>query len=152
MKKIGNSLVAIAVFVAMAATSVLAHLPLPTNPGTGTPGYWKNHSSAWPVSSIALGGVTYSKAQAIAIMKLSTSGDKTLNLAEQLVAAKLNVLIGNDSSCIGTAIADADAFLSLFPIGSGVAASSAAWTSVGGALLTQLDDYNNGRLCAPHRD
>jgi hypothetical protein len=152
MKKIGNSLVAIAVFVAMAATSVLAHLPPPTNPGTGTPGYWKTHSSAWPVSSIVLGGVTYSKAQAIAIMKLPTSGDKTLNLAEQLIAAKLNVLIGNDSTCISTAIADADAFLALFPIGSGVDASSAAWTSVGAALLTRLDDYNNGRLCAPSRD
>ena len=22
-----------------------------SNPGTGTPGYWKNHPEAWPVSS-----------------------------------------------------------------------------------------------------
>src|SRR5262249_27465523 len=35
------------------------------NPGTGTPGYWKNHPDAWPVSSITVGGVTYTKDQAI---------------------------------------------------------------------------------------
>jgi len=35
-------------------------------PGTGTPGYWKNHPEAWPVSSITVGGLTYTKAQAIA--------------------------------------------------------------------------------------
>ena len=36
------------------------------NPGTGTPGYWKNHPEAWPVATITVGGVTYTKAQAIA--------------------------------------------------------------------------------------
>jgi hypothetical protein len=35
------------------------------NPGTGTPGYWKNHAEAWPVQFITVGGVTYTKAQAI---------------------------------------------------------------------------------------
>ena len=32
-----------------------------TNPGTGTPGFWKNHPEAWPVSSVTVGGVTYTK-------------------------------------------------------------------------------------------
>ena len=31
-------------------------------PGTGTPGYWKNHPEAWPTGSITVGGVTYMKA------------------------------------------------------------------------------------------
>src|SRR6185503_2976132 len=35
------------------------------NPGTGTPGYWKNHAEAWPVSGITIGPNTYTKAQAI---------------------------------------------------------------------------------------
>jgi hypothetical protein len=35
------------------------------------------------------------------------------------------------------------------PIGSGVAASSPEW---GEPLHTTLDDYNNGRLCAPQRN
>jgi hypothetical protein len=40
--------------------------PSRVQPGTGTPGYWKNHPDAWPVSSITVGGVAYTKAQAIA--------------------------------------------------------------------------------------
>jgi hypothetical protein len=123
----------------------------PSNPGTGTPGYWKNHPEAWPINSIILGGVTYTKAQAIAIMNLSTKSDKTLNMAEQLIAAKLNVLIGNDSTCIASTIASADAFLTIYPIGSKVTADSSAW-QLGSPVHTTLDNYNNGLLCAPHRD
>jgi hypothetical protein len=32
-----------------------------------------------------------------------------------------------------------------------VTSRSSAW-SQGGPLHTKLDDYNNGLLCAPHRD
>lgn len=121
-------------------------------PGTGTIGYWKNHIESWPVSSITIGGVTYTPAQAIAIMQQPTKGDKTYNLFEQLVAAKLNVAAGNNASCITDDIAAADAWMTANPVGSGVKASSSAWTSAGAALQTELDAYNNGLLCAPHRD
>ena len=135
--------------------TLIIEVPVPpttTNgPGTGTIGYWKNHPTAWPVSSITLGGVSYTRAQAIAIMKKAVAGDKTLNLADQLIGAKLNVLVGNESGCIDSTIAAADAFLAAHPIGSKVSAGSSAWVSTGGALLTQLDAYNNGKLCAPHR-
>lgn len=122
----------------------------PANPGTGTIGYWKTHPDAWPVDEIEIGGVTYTKAEAISIMKQPVKGDKTLNMFAQLVAAKLNVIIGNDSSCIADTIAAADAWMATYPPGSGVGASSPAW-QVGGPLHDKLDDYNNGRLCAPHR-
>ena len=121
-------------------------------PGTGTPGYWKNHPEAWPVSTITLGGVNYTLTQAIAIMQQATSKDKTYNLAEQLIAAKLNVMVGNEASCITTTIANADAFLAAYPIASGVKASSSAWQSLGSELLTTLTAYNEGLLCAPSRD
>ena len=68
----------------------------------------------------------------------------------QLVAAMLSVQIGNDSSCISPTIAAANAWLVTYPLGSNVAGSSAAW-SVGGPLEQTLDAYNNGQLCAPHR-
>jgi len=32
-------------------------------------GYWKTHPDDWPLQSIQMGGVTYSKKQAIAILK-----------------------------------------------------------------------------------
>jgi hypothetical protein len=68
-----------------------------------------------------------------------------------LVSAKLNVLIGNDSSCIADTIEAADDWMADHPVGSGVAADSAAWKA-GERLYKRLDQYNNGYLCAPHRD
>ncbi len=125
--------------------------PPPTNPGTGTPGYWKHHSEAWP-ASIVVGGVTYTPTQAIALMKAPTRGDKTYNLFEHLVSAKLNVGIGNDASCISADIAAADAWLAANPIGDGikVEASSAKWAEISGTF-SRLTQYNEGQLCAPHR-
>lgn len=121
------------------------------NPGTGTPGYWKNHPEAWPVSSITIGGVTYTKAQALSWMG-KPDGDKTVTLFRALVSAELNVLIGNDSSCIEDTLDRAHQwFIDFGPVGSGVKARSNAW-KVGEPLYLNLDAYNNGKLCAPHRD
>ena len=36
-------------------------------------------------------------------------------------------------------------------VGTGVHASSFAW-KIGEPLHRQMDNYNNGMLCAPHRD
>jgi hypothetical protein len=63
----------------------------------------------------------------------------------------LNVLIGNDGGCVTVAIQQANAWMATYgPVGSNVAASSPAW-GVGEPLHRQMDAYNNGRLCAPHR-
>jgi hypothetical protein len=124
-----------------------------TNPGTGTPGYWKNHPEAWPQGYIWIGGLNYTKADAIAIMEMP-DGDKTYTMFRALVCAKLNVLIGNDDSCIADTIDDADAWMAAHPVGSGVKAGgkTSPWRT-GEPLYEMLDDYNNGLLdCADHRD
>lgn len=122
-----------------------------TQPGTGTPGYWKSHPEAWPVESIAVGGVTYSKAEAIAWLE-KVGKDKTITMFSSLVPAKLNVLIGNDGSCVSSTISAADQWMATNgPVGNGVHAASLAW-KLGEPLHRQLDNYNNGMLCAPHRD
>ena len=123
----------------------------PTQVGTGTPGYWKNHPEAWPVNSIVIGGVLYSKAGAIANMGDGVGGDKTYTMFMHLVAAKLNVLSGTEAGCIAGTIGLADAWMEANPLGSKVKGSSLAWKN-GEPLSTQLDRYNNGMLCAPHRD
>lgn len=121
-----------------------------SNPGTGTPGYWKNHPEAWPVGSITVGGVTYTKAQAIAWLG-KVGKDKTTTMFSSLVPAMLNVIIGNDGSCVSIAIDKANAWMATYgPVGSNVAASSAAWAE-GEVWHKQMDAYNNGLLCAPHR-
>ena len=123
--------------------------PEPENPGTGTPGYWKNHPNAWPSTTITVGGVTYTRAQAIKLMGNGGGGDVSYTMFRALVAAMLNVAIGNDSSCVADAIAEADAWLEDNKLGSGVKARSGAWKKGGEELKNTLDSYNNGQLCAP---
>ncbi len=118
--------------------------------GTGTPGYWKNHPTAWPVDEITIGGTVYTKEEAIDWMK-HRDGDKTITLFRSLVSAKLNLMIGAEGSCVTDIIAAADAWMAQYPVGSGVDGSSEAW-DVGEPLYLILDDYNNGYLCAPSRD
>lgn len=124
----------------------------PDGPGTGTIGYWKNHPDAWPVDEVTIGGETYTVAEAIAVMKTAGRGDKTYNMFNQLVAAVLNVEMGNDASCISSTITAAQTWMSTYELGSGVGANSFAWQYSGSSLHSTLDDYNNGLLCAPHRD
>jgi len=130
----------------------------PSCPGTGTPGYWMNHPDDWPEDSIQIGDVTYDKYDAIALMQAAGAGDKTYTMFAALVAAKLNALLGCATVCpggpdISATILAADAWMYLYPVGSGVAAGgpSSPWRT-GEPLYFLLDQYNNGLLCVPHRD
>jgi hypothetical protein len=123
-------------------------------PGAGTPGYWKNHPEDWPVEDIEIGGIPYSKADAIELMKRNRSKDVTVILFRSLVAAKLNaLLLGNESSCVDQTIADADDWMSIYLVESHVKAGgkSSPWR-IGEPLYLTLDDYNNGFLCLEARD
>lgn len=132
--------------------------------GTGTPGYWKNHAERLPV----LGGTTIvgdwnhnwscdpgevclelTTEEALAAPSTPPRGDFTYNLARALVTAWFNVSVGNDASCVADDIEAATAWLLVNPIGSGVKSGDAGEMT---AIATRLDDYNNGRLCAEHRD
>jgi len=127
------------------------YVPSVAQSGTGTPGYWKNHPEAWPTETIMIGGVTYTKAQAIVWLD-SVGKDKTTTMFSSLVSAKLNVLVGNDKSCVESTIVAADAWMKTYgPVGKGVSAASLAW-KLGEPLHRLMDNYNNGMLCAPHRD
>ena len=142
-------LLSVAIMPAVPASACGVPCP-PCGPGTGTPGYWKNHPEAWLVDEITIGGVTYTKAQAISIMQTSVRGDKTYTMFNALVAAKLN---GACEHIKGT-IAAADAWMAEWgPVGNGVGAGGedSPWRT-GESLYEQLDEYNNGELCAPPRD
>ena len=123
-------------------------------PGTGTPGYWKNHPEAWPRDTIIIGGVPYTKDQAIYWMNQPDNKDKTITMFAALVAATLNVAIGNESGCVDDTIVAANEWMSVYgPVGSGVKAGgkTSPWR-VGEPLSMTLDEYNNGFLCAESRD
>jgi hypothetical protein len=110
---------------------------------TFTQGYWKSHQSTWPVSSLTLGSVGYTKAQlANILLGWSIQGNGLVSLAHQLIATKLNLAGGANPSAIAAAIADADALIGALvvpPVGSGYLPPRLT-----SALTQNLDDFNNG--------
>lgn len=124
------------------------------NGGDGLPcpfsqGFWKNHPSAWPVASLNLGGENYTQDELITLLKTPVKGDASLILAKQLIAAKLNVANGSNSSSIASTISDADALLS--SVGGRLPLGIHPSTDVGQNMTAageELDDYNNRVLTA----
>jgi cysteine-rich repeat protein len=110
-----------------------------------TQGYWKNHAEAWPVDTLTLGTVSYTKEQLIEILRTPVEGNGLIQLAHQLIAAKLNVANGGSDE-IGDAIAEADALIGdlvVPPIGEGHLP-----TRDTSALNDELDGFNNHGECA----
>ncbi len=102
-----------------------------------------NNPDNWPVSSLTLGTVTYTKAQLISNLKTPVGGNGLISLAHQLIAAKLNQAGGASvPPDVASAIAAADALIGglvVPPVGSGFLSPSAT-----DSLTTTLDTYNNG--------
>jgi cysteine-rich repeat protein len=110
-----------------------------------TQGYWKNHPEAWPVSSLTLGTVSYTQAELLAILNTPVAGNGLIQLAHQLIAAKLNIANGGDSSDIGDEILEADALIDglvVPPIGEGFLR-----TSVTSSLNDELTRFNEHGEC-----
>ncbi len=105
---------------------------------TYTPGYWKNHPEAWPVSGLTIGGVFYTMHELMEIFDWPTEGDITVILFHHTVAAMLNVLVDGPDYIQG-AIDDADAYFVMHPLGSyplGEAKDEAE------AIKDDLEEYN----------
>jgi hypothetical protein len=70
----------------------------PTNRCPLGQGFWKNHTGAWPVTSLTLGRQTYTQAELLALFDTPPRGDASVILAQQLIAAKLNIANGSNSN------------------------------------------------------
>jgi hypothetical protein len=100
------------------------------------------------VTSLTLGNVSYTDLQLLSIFNTPAQGNGLLTLAHQLIAAKLNIANGADSTDIAQAISDADALIGSLvvpPVGGGFLAPGATST-----LVHALTDYNEG-LTGPGR-
>ena len=114
---------------------------------TLTQGFWKNHPDAWPVSSLTLGTKTYTQAQLLSILGTPVKGNGLIDLAHQLIAAKLNIAAGASSAGIASTIAAADALIDSLlipPVGSGSLDPSAV-----SSLVAALDAFNSGLSGVP---
>lgn len=116
-------------------------------------GYWKNHSDEWPVQSMRLGAVNYTRDELLAILKRPVKGDASMLLARQLISAKLNIANGSDPRPVEETVIVADQLLSGFsgPLPYKVKPSSGTGRSMLEAAKV-LDAYNKGELtpeCEP---
>ena len=116
-------------------------------------GFWKNHPSAWPVSTLVLGAHTYTQSELLTVLRMPIArragADASLILARQLIAAKLNIAHGSDPTTIGATVADADRLLAAFAgkLPYGVRRSS----PLGRSMVSDGDvlDRYNGRPHTP---
>lgn len=131
---------------------------------TRTQGFWGNSPQGQalvkaffpPPATLALGLNSYTATQLDSILDLPVGGNAIVNLAHQLIAAKLNILNGASSSPILATINNADNVIGAFiipPIAGGIVIPPA--TPIGitmTALAADLDKYNNGLAGVPHCD
>jgi hypothetical protein len=129
------------------STAGIVEIPPIGNKCPLSQGFWKNHPLLWPADNLTLGDEQYTKDQLLALLKTPVKGDASLILAYQLIAAKLNILMGSNYLPVESTITHADGLLS--PL-SGKLPYHVPSSSANGALMTSdaavLDNYNNGGL------
>ncbi|HET7452267.1 MAG TPA: hypothetical protein VFL12_05965 [Thermoanaerobaculia bacterium] len=117
-------------------------------------GFWKNDPTQWPVTSLTIGAQSYTQLALLSILHTPNRGNATLTLADQVIAAELNVAMGSEEPpAVRIAIANSDALLSLNrdPLPYKILPSTLVGQQMI-ALATTLADYNNALLtpgCLP---
>lgn len=110
-----------------------------------SPGYWKNHVSAWPVASLPIGAVTYAVPGALTLLNYG-GPDSATKLARALVATKLNQASGYDSPGLAALVSSADGFLATYPPGSNPRGSA---RNTANALKDALEAHYQGECPDP---
>ncbi|HEV8631119.1 MAG TPA: choice-of-anchor A family protein, partial [Thermoanaerobaculia bacterium] len=120
-------------------------LPLPTASTfcPRSPGYWKNHTSAWPVQQLQLGAVVYNQSGILTLLNYGGT-DAATKLARALASTKLNQASGFSHPNLPAIVQQADAFLASHAPGSNP--RGAAQTQANN-LKSQLEAYYEGVQC-----
>ena len=107
-----------------------------------TIGYWKNHEEAWPVNSLQLGNVVYTKQELLDILNQPANGNGLVILGHQLIATLLNVAAGADPTPVQAEIDAAHLLIGnlvIPPVG-----GDSLPSNVVSDTSQILDDFNNG--------
>jgi len=109
-------------------------------------GYWTEHPESWSrVTSLALGSVTYTQTQILAILRQPARGNGLISLAHQLIATRLNLLLGVvPPASVSHAVDQADTTIGTLvvpPVGGGRLVPCATRQ-----LTWKLRSFNTGQL------
>lgn len=135
------------------------HRPTSTEGCVRTQGFWGSSPAGQALvpilvpGTLFLGSVAYSAAQLDQILDQPAAGNALLNLAHQLIAARLNILAGADASPIAATLIAADAAIGGLvspPVGAGSVNPGSPLGQTMVNLAGILDDYNNGELGVEH--
>jgi len=138
-------LAVVVILFASAPGLALAKTPGGTSTACHDDGFWKAHPDAWPVETVYVGGAAYTKTEAISILRTPTKGDMTYVMWREVLSAQLNLAAVPTAPYLSPhALIEPLEFLTHYPLGSGVAASSETWAYYS-AAAARLDSFNNWR-------
>lgn len=127
-----------------------------------TPEFWATHPDAWPVETLHLGGQQYGREALLRLLAAPVGEDRSLALARQLAAYRLNAWELNDSCVLpGTTNWRAEAWVAM--LGERLVTDDRVGTGQrdwviegldGEPVAAKLAKFNEGRLelgcdCAP---
>lgn len=108
--------------------------------------YWRDHPQAWLAENILIGRLSYTKAEALAILQVESTDTATI-LLKQFFAALLNTLKGADASAIEPDLIAASDWLGAHAPGAAMAEEE---RQRGAGLASALEGYNSGALGPGH--
>ena len=102
-------------------------------------GWWKNNFELWPGTGKYLGNVYYTNEQLLAILNSPVKGNGLVSLAHHLIATKLNIANGSNSTDVATAVQSADDMIGDLNVFTGNIKPNLV-----GTIKEALENYNNG--------
>jgi cysteine-rich repeat protein len=111
-------------------------------------GFWRYHANSWPVQSVQLGTVVYTKQQALDVLAMPVNGNGLTSLEHQMIAAKLNIAAGAVGDTVAAQIAQGDALIGSAigpPYGKATLSSSAVKAVVDALNAFNVGDIGPGR-------
>jgi hypothetical protein len=115
------------------------------------PRFWERHPGAWPLASLTLGGLRYTEAELLAILRTPLDDDASVILGRPLIAALLDVANGTDPAPVSATIADANARLTAgrIPLGVPIFSPLGLRMVEDAAILEAFTHGRVTRACAP---
>lgn len=108
--------------------------------------YWRSHPKAFSIENITIGERSYTKPEAIAMLKIKAQDEATA-LLQQFFTALFNTLNGADSSAVAETMVAAKEWLSLHSSGDELTDGD---RQQAGLLIEALADYNHGVIGPGH--